>query len=273
MNNKYLQKNVAIFIASLMLPLSASANVNKGDEFNTLITDLPHNESMDGRAAIVLTDKYQYLSEDRDRDTVIYITNTGIYTGWVFIEYYLKGRLHSIEHQFHVNYYLNFTIPKDAYFVRVRVNRLTGSLFDIPDIYNIKVCQATNIYRNTQTDANALKLQTWGTSLFPHWNYEHPSGSYQYRQSGPTCGPSALNIYEDRNAAGRAMRIENNVPDLGVLSDKISSYSIPDTWTVRFFTGKNYTGDYYTRIATNQYVNYAGDFKNKIKSIQIISKG
>ncbi len=78
-----------------------------------------------------------------------------------------------------------------------------------------------------------------------------------------------VRLYDEIGLGGDSVFITDSVPDLGHFNDKMSSFAIPGIWTVRFFTGLNYSGKAYTRGGLNA---NASDITNAIKSIQIISK-
>ncbi|MUJ29731.1 hypothetical protein GNP73_17320 [Aliivibrio fischeri] len=80
----------------------------------------------------------------------------------------------------------------------------------------------------------------------------------------------SLEIYSQSNQMGSSISIEHNEPDLSDYNfdDRMSSYDIPSGWMVRFYEGKNYTGDFYTRKSGE---GNAKGFDNKISSIKILS--
>ncbi|PQJ88099.1 peptidase inhibitor family I36 protein [Aliivibrio sifiae] len=256
---------------ALIAAITMSFNVIAEEQNNESIL---FYESKDTQATErVALQPYQYLSENINTPTRVHVKNTGVYSGDIYLEYYSKGKLVSQNAFYHVNYHRSFDVPGDAYFVRLRQNRLTGSLFEIPDIYSIKLCQENNIYREHGDAKNALQINTWGTSLHPKWNFGQPNGTYKFRNSGATCGSTSLIVYTGYDASGAYRSISSDVPNLDNFNNSISSFSIPDNWTVRFYEGENYTGRYYTRKGNDRYFENANDFNDTARSIKIISKG
>lgn len=78
-------------------------------------------------------------------------------------------------------------------------------------------------------------------------------------------------IFSDKFQRGKSISIHHNEPDLSDhnFDDRMSSYRIPSGWTVRFYEGKNYTGNFYTRHSSE--ANAIG-FNNQISSIKILSR-
>ena len=81
--------------------------------------------------------------------------------------------------------------------------------------------------------------------------------------------PLTAVVYEHRNSEGRVLGITQDIPDLSKydFDNIISSYSIPENVRLQFFSGKNYTGGYYTRDAG---VSDANGFENKVQSVRVL---
>lgn len=78
-------------------------------------------------------------------------------------------------------------------------------------------------------------------------------------------------IYQYRHQTGPSLMLSHDISDLSMykFDDKMSSFSIPRGWRVRFYVDKNFRGDYYTR----DHGSYNADgFEDKISSIKIISR-
>lgn len=82
---------------------------------------------------------------------------------------------------------------------------------------------------------------------------------------------NVLMIFDGSHQRGASLAISRDMPDLARygFADRLSSFSIPDGWTVRFYEGISYTGGYYTRQGGDQ---EAIDFDNKIRSIRILKR-
>ncbi|QPR29805.1 hypothetical protein I6G97_12780 [Edwardsiella hoshinae] len=92
------------------------------------------------------------------------------------------------------------------------------------------------------------------------------------RLEGPASeGAAQLVVYEDTWQRGASLRIDRDIPDLADygFADRISSFSIPRGWTVRFYEGRDYSGGYYTRHGGEQ---DATGFNDRIRSIRILSR-
>ncbi len=89
---------------------------------------------------------------------------------------------------------------------------------------------------------------------------------------GDSTEPAAIVIYEDSNFEGRSLSLENNVSFLGDLNfnDILSSFEIPNGWTVRFYEHANFEGGYYTRSAGEHFTNHFNDI---ISSIKVFKSG
>ncbi|MDA6077619.1 beta/gamma crystallin-related protein [Edwardsiella anguillarum] len=51
-------------------------------------------------------------------------------------------------------------------------------------------------------------------------------------------------VYEDSRQRGASLSIDRDIPDLSRyrFADRISSFSVPQGWTVRFYEGTDYSG-------------------------------
>ena len=87
----------------------------------------------------------------------------------------------------------------------------------------------------------------------------------------PSHNTEGVAIYADLNQTGQTVRINSDIADLSQynFNNQMSSFSIPMGWTVRFYDGKHFSGDYYTR--TGGYANATG-FDNSISSIKVLSR-
>ena len=83
-------------------------------------------------------------------------------------------------------------------------------------------------------------------------------------------------VYSEPNWQGDYAFISNDTPDLGVMNKRMQSYRLPcsSEWQVRFYTGKDYTGEYYTRRGNG----HGGDerftrgWTDVIQSVQILNR-
>ena len=84
-------------------------------------------------------------------------------------------------------------------------------------------------------------------------------------------GSAQLVVYEDARQRGASLIIDRDIPDLSNygFADRISSFSVPRVWTVRFYEGRNYSGGYYTRHGGAQ---EATGFNDRVQSIRILSR-
>ncbi|WCF13272.1 beta/gamma crystallin-related protein [Edwardsiella piscicida] len=62
---------------------------------------------------------------------------------------------------------------------------------------------------------------------------------------GYSQGADRLMVYEDSRQRGASLSIDRDIPDLSRyrFADRISSFSVPQGWTVRFYEGTDYSGD------------------------------
>lgn len=79
-----------------------------------------------------------------------------------------------------------------------------------------------------------------------------------------------ISIYSQNHKMGTSIMINHDEPNLGKYNfdNRMSSYDIPVGWTVRFYEGANYTGDYYTRKGGE---GNATGFDQKVSSIKILT--
>ncbi|MGL5291496.1 MAG: phosphatidylinositol-specific phospholipase C domain-containing protein [Vibrionaceae bacterium] len=82
----------------------------------------------------------------------------------------------------------------------------------------------------------------------------------------------ALEIFEHSNLQGQSLRVNDDISDLGNMNDKLSSWSIPDGWEVRFYTDVDFKGDYYTRSYRDGNHGEASEFNDKVRSIKILGR-
>ncbi len=78
-----------------------------------------------------------------------------------------------------------------------------------------------------------------------------------------------VRLFSGKGYQGDKVKIIENIPDLCHMNNVISSYTIPAGWQVQFFTGKNFTGNKYTRSGSSTNL---GGFDDKIQSIKIIKR-
>lgn len=71
----------------------------------------------------------------------------------------------------------------------------------------------------------------------------------KYNTNKPNCH---VVLYEHQNQRGQKQIVINDTPVLGVFNDKLSSYSIPVGWEVRFYEHENYQGRYWTRTNSGE---------------------
>ncbi|ACR68958.1 hypothetical protein DBV23_18075 [Edwardsiella ictaluri] len=88
---------------------------------------------------------------------------------------------------------------------------------------------------------------------------------------GYSQGADRLMVYEDSSQRGASLSIDRDIPDLSRyrFADRISSFSVPQGWTVRFYEGTDYSGGYYTRSGGEQ---EATGFNDHIRSIRILNR-
>ncbi|WP_421210566.1 beta/gamma crystallin-related protein [Aeromonas enteropelogenes] len=82
---------------------------------------------------------------------------------------------------------------------------------------------------------------------------------------------STLLVFDGARQRGESLRIDRDIPDLARygFANRISSFTVPDGWVVRFFEETDFRGGYYTRKGGEQ---EATDFNNRIKSVRILSR-
>ncbi|BCK28020.1 hypothetical protein FG135_09065 [Vibrio cholerae] len=125
----------------------------------------------------------------------------------------------------------------------------------------------TNQLTSKWIDSNPVHLGVVAAD-FPGGRLVDKIISRNFQQQQNQC----MYIYEHMDFRGQSMRICNDIPDLGPLNNKLSSYKLPKGWQVRFFDGKNYTGGYYTRESNSTDNSMTYDFNDKIESIKILKK-
>ena len=76
-----------------------------------------------------------------------------------------------------------------------------------------------------------------------------------------------VELFEHENYEGSKLEITKDTPDLRDFNRKLSSFSIPAGWIVRFYEGTNYTGAFYTRNH-NELVTRV--FNDRIRSVRIL---
>ncbi len=83
---------------------------------------------------------------------------------------------------------------------------------------------------------------------------------------------NAVVLYENENHDGRAFHIRRDNPNLGKneFLDKMSSFVLPKGMTVRFYSGLNYEGRYFTRSDSERVLHE--DMNDKIRSVKILPK-
>ncbi|MGL6176521.1 MAG: phosphatidylinositol-specific phospholipase C domain-containing protein [Vibrionaceae bacterium] len=82
----------------------------------------------------------------------------------------------------------------------------------------------------------------------------------------------ALEIFEHSHQQGESLRVSDDMRDLGPMNDRLSSWSIPSGWKVRFYTDSDFKGKYYTRSYRDGNKAEATDFNDKINSIKILDR-
>ncbi|TOD07919.1 hypothetical protein CGJ70_23730, partial [Vibrio parahaemolyticus] len=76
-------------------------------------------------------------------------------------------------------------------------------------------------------------------------------------------------IYEHENKKGKKYVLTDDVPFLEGMNDKMSSWSIPAGWEVRFYEHENYQGRYYTRGSGH---GNTDGWNDMISSVKILNK-
>lgn len=84
-------------------------------------------------------------------------------------------------------------------------------------------------------------------------------------------GASTLLVFDGAHQRGESLSIDRDIADLAHygFANRISSFTVPDGWVVRFFEETDFRGGYYTRKGGEQ---EATDFNNRIKSVRILSR-
>lgn len=82
---------------------------------------------------------------------------------------------------------------------------------------------------------------------------------------------STLLVFDGAHQSGDSLRIDRDIVDLGRygFANRISSFTVPAGWVVRFFEETDFRGGYYTRKGGEQ---EATDFNNRIRSVRILSR-
>jgi len=83
----------------------------------------------------------------------------------------------------------------------------------------------------------------------------------------------SVEIFENSSYRGKMASFSQDTPSFGDMNDKMSSFKIPQGWTVRFYQHENYGGNYYTRDANSDDAWFARDMNDKISSMKILSRG
>lgn len=84
-------------------------------------------------------------------------------------------------------------------------------------------------------------------------------------------GASTLLVFDGAHQSGDSLRIDRDIADLARygFANRISSFTVPAGWVVRFFEETDFRGGYYTRKGGEQ---EATDFNNRIRSVRILSR-
>ncbi|PQJ84889.1 immunoglobulin-like domain-containing protein [Aliivibrio sifiae] len=80
---------------------------------------------------------------------------------------------------------------------------------------------------------------------------------------------STVKLYAENDQSGEMVQFSSDVADMSVFGfdNKLSSYDIPQGYSVRFFEGLNFTGTYYTRHSS---VGNSTVFDNIVKSVKVL---
>lgn len=78
---------------------------------------------------------------------------------------------------------------------------------------------------------------------------------------------SVVELYEHGGFKGQRIDITSDVPFLSDFNDKLSSFSIPEGWEVRFFEHADYQGRYWTRTGTGDIPEH-----DVVSSVKILKK-
>lgn len=84
-------------------------------------------------------------------------------------------------------------------------------------------------------------------------------------------GASTLLVFDGSRQRGESLSIDRDIADLGRygFANRISSFTVPAGWVVRFYEETDFRGGYYTRKGGEQ---EATDFNNRIRSVRILSR-
>ncbi|MEZ6964615.1 beta/gamma crystallin-related protein [Aeromonas sp. S9(2024)] len=84
-------------------------------------------------------------------------------------------------------------------------------------------------------------------------------------------GASTLLVFDGARQRGESLSIDRDIPDLARygFANRISSFTVPTGWVVRFYEETDFRGGYYTRKGGEQ---EATDFNNRIRSVRILSR-
>jgi hypothetical protein len=242
-------------------PFTCFSNVNDTDNKGHSFSD----------RAFISCDEGQSLSPNT-WPTEIELNNGGGYVSWMHLSWQEAddGRIYS-RTSAHValGYVARVELPNTArcVFVKVKINALFNPSMEIYD----SILKTENIkYKYSAKNVYQIAVKTSGTIYNPTAFQSKPD-----RFSTPV-QPQKRNsvvIYTDTNTNGLSEFITEDTPYLGTFSDQMSSFIIPNSWTVRFYEHADYQGGYYTRSGRDKHYENTDGFNDKISSVKILSKG
>ncbi len=134
------------------------------------------------------------------------------------------------------------------------------------DIARYKVSQRCNNAQSGSMDSifcQPKKANCTVSSLLVGNNNGGFNNSYGNNNSG-------VQLFSRDNLKGKSVSLSSSVRDLAFLGfdNQMSSFLVPSGWVVRFYTGKDFTGKFYTR--EGGFANAGVQFDKRISSVQIL---
>lgn len=205
-----------------------------------------------------------------DASSTFILNNKGGYFARLIVEwdYYSESTGQTYRNK-HVSNYITVG-NKTAYNVGTHVPfaRVSAELEDLSGwrtIFTDHVQALENKWQSTTRNENKMQWDVWGTIFNAPYKVVQPAGTYDYLLT------EYVVLYANENWDDRYLgtAIKEDTPDLGYMGGKTVSWTIPKGWTVRFFAGKNYTGDYWTRTGGK---GQEPELRDKFQSVQILSR-
>lgn len=242
-------------------PYTCFSNVNDTDNEGNSFSD----------RAFYSCDEGQSLSPNA-WPTEIELNNAGGYVTWMNLSWQEAddGKIYS-RTSAHValGYIARVELPSTARCVSIQVE--INALFNPSmQIYKSQLKTQHIEYKYSNKNLYQIAFKTSGTIYNPAAYQTQPD---KYATPVQPQKRDSVVIYTDINTNGLSEFITEDTPYLGEFSDQMSSFIIPNSWTVRFYEHADYQGDYYTRSGRDKHYENTDGFNDKISSVKILSKG